>query len=169
MLENFVKQYEIYLNNDQELNRRLAGFRTFSGIPDGHYTRARQEGIKCPARAVKCYPFGGKSHLSDGELIGIELQDTQQKFVVSLKDNHFTIKSGDWKKPHLTIRLSMELFRRTVLGRHRWVWVMGMDEVEITHSEGLPHSDWVTILEVLVVMQELVEFEPELWKQIENL
>jgi len=169
MIENFIKQYETYLNKDKELNRRLSGFRTFSGIPDGHYRRARQEGNKCPARAVKCYPFGGESHLVDDELVGIELSDSHEKFVVSLKGDSFTIKIRDWKNPHLTIRLSKELFRRTVLGRHRWLWVIGMDEVEITHSEGLPHSDWVTILEVLVVMQEAVEFEPELWRQIENL
>ncbi len=169
MIESFIKQYETYLNNDPELGRRLAGFQHFSGTPDAHYTRARQEGNRCLARAVKCYPFGGKSHLSNDELVAIELKDTSLKFVISLLDSRFAINTGNWENPHLTIRLSKELFCRTVLGRHRWLWVMGMDEVEVTHSDSLPHSDWVTILEVLVAMQEVVEFEPELWKQIENL
>ena len=80
----------------------------------------------------------------------------------------FSIAQGPWKSPHLTISLSKELFKKTVLGRYRWLWTMGMDGVEITYSEGLPHSDWVTILEVLVAMQELVEFDKALWQWIEN-
>jgi hypothetical protein len=167
MRENFFKHLQVYLNKDPELGRRLAGFRTFSGTPDGHYKRARQGGNGCIARAVRCYPFGGKSHFGDDELVGIELTDTQEKYCISIKDGSFGVKTGDWEEPHLGIRLSKELFRKTVLGRHRWVWVLGMEDVDITYSENLPHSDWVTILEVLVTMQEVVEFVPELWTQIE--
>ena len=45
---------------------------------------------------------------------------------------------------------------------------MGMDDVKITFSDNLPHSDWITILEVLVAMQEVVEFDKELWDKVEN-
>jgi hypothetical protein len=168
---DFCKKYQAYLNADGELERRLAGFKHFSGVPDGHYKRARAQGISAVARAVKCYPFGGKSLLEDCELVGIQIDGLEENntFAVSLRDRKFEIKNADWKSPHLTITLSKELFKKTVLGRYRWLWTIGMEEVTISHSEGLPHSDWVTILEVLVVMQELVEFDKELWQTIESL
>jgi hypothetical protein len=170
MLE-FNEKYEIFLNNDPELQRRLKGFKAFSGLPDGHYKRARDQGISAVARAVKCYPFGGESQFGNDELIGIDIKGVKKggKFVIALKDGQFTIKSGNWKKPHLTVALSAELFKKTVLGRYRWLWTIGMDEVEIAYSETLPHSDWVTLLEVLVAMQELVEFDKGLWEKIEKL
>jgi hypothetical protein len=168
---DFCKKYETYLNADAELQRRLAGFKHFSGVPNGHYKRARAQGISAVARAVKCYPFGGKSLLGDCELVGIRIDDLKENssFAISLCDRKFEIKNADWKSPHLTIALSKELFKKTVLGRYRWLWTIGMEEVKISHSEGLPHSDWVTILEVLVAMQELVEFDKELWQTIEGL
>ena len=43
-----------------------------------------------------------------------------------------------------------------------------MEEVKLTHSDKLPHSDWVTILEICVTMQELVEFDKEAWEIVEN-
>ena len=171
MLELFTKKLETYLNTDEELTRRLEGFKHFSGVPDRHYKRARAQGISAVARAVKCYPFGGKSLLGDCELVGICIDDLAEnnRFTISLKDRKFAIENGDPKEPHLNITLSKELFKKTVLGRYRWLWTIGMEEVQISHSEGLPHSDWVTILEVLVAMQELVEFDKELWQAIENL
>ena len=170
MLADFNKKYENYLNADQELKRRLAGFKTFSGVPDGHYKRAREQGASATARAVKCYPFGGSSLLGDCEAIGIHLTDAQQpsKFVVHLKDQKFSIENGDWNKPHLTIELSNELFWKTVLGRYRWLFAFGFDGVEVEYSDHLPHSDWITLLEILVAMQELVEFDPDLWQKIES-
>ncbi len=171
MLDAFTKKLETYLNTDEELKRRLAGFKHFSGVPNGHYKRARAQGISAVARAVKCYPFGGKSLLEDCELVGIRIAGLKENntFAVSLRDRKFEIQNADWKSPHLTIALSKELFKKTVLGRYRWLWTIGMEEVKISHSEGLPHSDWVTILEVLVAMQELVEFDKELWQMIESL
>jgi hypothetical protein len=165
------QKFEDFLNNDAELKRRLDGFKSFSGTPDGHYRRARAEGISAVARAVKCYPFGGSSLLGDCELVGIRIKDAtgESSFSIALCDKRFSIKSGDWNKPHLTIGLSKELFKQTVLGRYRWLWTIGMDEVEITCSETLPHSDWVTILEVLVALQEAVEFDKSLWEAIERL
>jgi hypothetical protein len=171
MLDAFTTKLETYLNTDEELQRRLAGFKHFSGVPDGHYKRARAQGISAVARAVKCYPFGGKSLLGDCEIVGIHIDGLKENnsFAISLKDQKFSIENGDWKNPHLTIALSKELFKKTVLGRYRWLWTIGMEEVKIGHSDGLPHSDWVTILEVLVAMQELVEFDKELWQTIESL
>jgi hypothetical protein len=66
------------------------------------------------------------------------------------------------------VGLSKQLFKDAILGRYRWVWLFGMDEVELTYSDGLPHSDWVTILEICVTMQELVEFDKELWQAVQN-
>ncbi|MFC1669765.1 hypothetical protein ACFL20_05180 [Spirochaetota bacterium] len=170
MLTDFNKKLEAYLNSDKELQRRLEGFKAFSGTPDGHYHRARQQGISAVARAVKCYPFGGESLLKDCEIVGIKITDANDStgLIISLKDNKFEVTGGNWEKPHLTLELSMELFKMGLLGRYRWLFLMGMDDVKITFSDNLPHSDWVTILEVLVAMQEVVEFDGELWNRVEN-
>lgn len=170
MLVEFGKHLEEYLNGDVELERRLAGFKTFAGLPDGHFTRARKEGISAVARAVRCYPFGGKSRLKAGEILGIGIVDAgvTEHLVVLLEENAFSIRTTPWDTPPLTITLPKPLFVKTLLGRHRWLWTMGMDDVQLTHSHDLPHSDWVTILEILVTMQELIEFKPELWHKVEN-
>jgi hypothetical protein len=68
----------------------------------------------------------------------------------------------------MTITLSKELLKKTILGRYRWVWTISLDEVAVTWCAGLPHSDWITLLEILVVMQELVECDAELLQKIER-
>lgn len=170
MIAEFGKALEQYLNNDIELKRRLKGFKAFSGAPDGHYHRARQEGISAVARAVRCYPFGGQSQLGDGELIGIKILDneTADHLVVNLSERAFSVSITPFSKPVLALTLPKELFIKTILGRHRWLWTMGMDKVQLSHADDLPHSDWVTILEILVTMQELIEFHPELWQKVET-
>jgi hypothetical protein len=89
--------------------------------------------------------------------------------VVSLEKGMFTVKNSEWADPHLKLKLPVALFKKVLLGRYRWVWLMGMDEVEVEYSQGLPHSDWITILEILVAMQELLEFTPELLEQTDQL
>ncbi|MBN2108683.1 MAG: hypothetical protein JW832_14760 [Deltaproteobacteria bacterium] len=169
-LSEYIDRFETALNADQELQRRLQGFKTFAGQPDGHYMRARQQGSSALARAVRCYPFGGTTHLGDGELVGICIRDDEKNnsFVIARAGDTFTVRGNNWTNPRLTITLSKELFKKIVLGRYRWIWVFGMDGVAVTWCKGLPHSDWITLLELLVVMQELVECDPELLKKIEH-
>ncbi len=171
MLTEFNRKLEDYLNRDQELQRRLKGFKTFSGPPDGHYRRSRAEGSKAIARAVKCYPFGGESLLQDCAVVEISIIDGpgQARCKIFLKDRVFSVNSNGAKAPHLALALTKDLFIKTILGRHRWLWVIGMDDVKVNYSSSLPHSDWVTILEILVTLQELVEFDSEMWEKIENL
>ena len=169
MLNQFTEKLETYLNADAELQRRMKGFKTFSGRPDGHYHRARAEGDRALARAVRCYPFGGKSEIKDGEVIGISLTDGDRTtpFAIRLQGRTFSVRPGEYEMPLLDIGLSKTLFKQAVLGRYRWVWLFGMDEVTLSYSDDLPHSDWVTILELLVTMQELVEFDKDLWNAVE--
>jgi hypothetical protein len=170
-LVDFYRRLESYLNADEELARRLKGFKTFAGLPDGHYERARREGPKALVRAVRCYPFGGTSLLNQCNVVGIQIKDTDYsaRFSVALADHTFSVKTGDEGSPHLEITLSRELFKQVLLGRYRWVWLLGMDEVNVECAHNLPHSDWITILEVLVAMQELVEFYPDFLKAVEEL
>ncbi len=169
MLKQFNQKLEIFLNSDQELHRRLEGFKTFAGQPDGHYRRAREEGNI--ARAVKCYPFGGPSLLLNGAVVTIEVTDGQgaARCAISLKDDDFSVSEAGGGSPYLNIELSQALFKDAVLGRYRWIWLMSMDEVKISYIDELPHSDWVTILEILVTLQELAEFDPDVWNSIEEL
>jgi len=169
-IQEFIKKYEDYLNADPELGHRLKGFKNFSGVPDGHYSRARQQGQSAQVRAVRCYPFGGSSQLNDSDLIGITVKDgsSEVPFVVSLNNFKFSVKPGAADNPKLDLELTKDLFIRTLLGRYRWMWVIGMEEVKVSWASGLPHSDWVTILEMLVVMQELVEFDPDLLERVDS-
>jgi len=170
MIPGYNKKLETYLNSDPELQRRLKGFKTFSGTPDGHYKRARLEGEKSIARAVKCYPFGGKSLLDGHEIISIiNEDDAESSFAISLNNNIFSVKKSEGLNPLLTLALPKEVFKNAMLGRYRWLWVIGMDEVKVKYSDDLPHSDWVTILEILVAMQEMSEFDPGLREEIERL
>jgi hypothetical protein len=170
-LADFYRRLERYLNADEELARRLRGFKTFSGLPDGHYERARREGPKALVRAVRCYPFGGTSLLNECTVVGIQIQDADYsaRFSVALAEQRFSVKAGDEDTPCLTISLSREFFKKVLLGRYRWVWLLGMDEVKVEYVHDLPHSDWITIFEVLVAMQELVEFDPDFLKAVEQL
>lgn len=170
LLADFYQRFENYLNKDEELARRLKGFKTFAGLPDGHYKRARREGSKALVRAMRCYPFGGKSLLNDCDLVGIYIQDNDcaARFSISIAHRIFSVKTGVAANPHLSIKLSKELFKETLLGRYRWIWLLAMDEVEVEYSKGLPHSDWITILEILVAMQELAEFNPDFMKALER-
>jgi len=170
-IPEFIKKYEDYLNADPELKRRLKGFKNFSGMPDGHYTRARSQGESAQVRAVRCYPFGGSSQLGNCDVIGITVKDesSESLLAVSLNNNTFSVTASAAKTPRLHLALTKDLFVRTVLGRYRWMWVISMDEVEVSYSSDLPHSDWVTILEMLVAMQELVEFDPDLLEKIAKI
>lgn len=170
LLVDFVQRLENYLKTDEELARRLKGFKTFAGIPDGHYARARREGAKALVRAVRCYPFGGTSLLKECDLIGMHIDDAEHsaRFAVSLTPRGFSVKAGEIGTPHLKVKLSRELFKKALLGRYRWIWLLGMDEVEVHYTDGLPHSDWITILEILVAMQELAEFYPDFLKALEQ-
>ena len=171
MLTAYAHGLEEFLNADAELQRRLAGFKTFCGPPDGHHRRAREQGASAAARAVRCYPFGGASALDGHELIAIQVDDNPGlDLVVRLQDSRFSVRCGDRaSEPLLRLTVTRELLKKTILGRYRWLWLMGMDEVRVSHSGELPHSDWVTILEVLVAMQELVELSGEYWRQVESL
>ncbi|RMF93502.1 MAG: hypothetical protein D6734_09935 [Candidatus Schekmanbacteria bacterium] len=170
MLTEFFKRYESYLNKDEELKRRLKGFKTFAGPPDGHYRRARKEGEKAVARAVRCYPFGGKSSIGkNSEVIGINVKESGENFLIALSNGKFSIKKGNWEKPYLVISLPLEKLKKAILGRYRWIWLIGLDDVEVSYSEELPHSDWVTIFEILVAMQEVPEFENKWIDEIEKL
>ena len=170
LLNEFTRKLEAGLNADEEIQRRLEGFKTFSGAPDGHYLRARREGSSAVARAVRCYPFGGESLLADCHIAGIAVTGgaADDGFVISVADGTFSVTGAEWKNPCITMTLSRELFRKAVLGRYRWMWLIGTGEVTVTYAEGLPHSDWITILEILVVMQELVEFDTGLLEKFEK-
>jgi hypothetical protein len=169
MLAGFEQKLERYLNDDGELGRRLEGFKTFSGTPDGHYSRARKEGAAAVARAVRCYPFGGESRLS-GALISIRVSDRSDADLhIRLDDGAFSVRRSGGDQACLRLKLPSSLLARTILGRHRWLWTLGMDEVEVGYREDLPHSDWVTLLEVLVAMQELAELDAEVLERVAAL
>ena len=170
MLTDFAPRLQRYLNQDEELARRLKGFRTFAGAVDDHYQRAREQGMSAAARAVRCYPFGGESQLKDNDWIRIRCTDGPQSetLVISWVEKQFRVSFDEGKKPYLSVVLPKQLLIETLLGKHRWVWLFALDEVEVQHADNLPHSDWVTLLEVLVTLQEVVEFDSGLWKKVEQ-
>jgi hypothetical protein len=53
--------------------------------------------------------------------------------------------------------------------RYRVVWALADDRTKLSWMEGIGHSDWITILEVLVVAQEVVDRYPEMWDLLERV
>ena len=161
MYYEFNSLIESYLNSDPELERRLDGFYTFSGTPDGHYRRAREEASSAVARAVRCYPFGGKSLLEGRDLIEIRVRgasdDGYKGICLALERGRFKLMDRAGESPCLRLEIPAETLRLALLGRYRWLWLFSLDEVTVHAVDDLPHSDWITLLEILVAMQELVE------------
>ena len=107
MLAEYQRRLEERLNADPELGRRLQGFKTFAGKPDGHHRRARAQGDAAIATAVRCYPFGGTSALDGHELVGFHIKDggDSARFVISCSGGKFTVRPGDWSQPLLALSL----------------------------------------------------------------
>ncbi|MFQ5820921.1 MAG: hypothetical protein ACE5I5_13095 [Candidatus Heimdallarchaeota archaeon] len=166
----FVKRWTEFLNEDEELSRRIKPFRTFCGGPcqypgPGPY----------PSPCVAFDPTGwskaegyASSVLDGKELVELNVPGVS-KYVINLKEGKFQIQERETKECCLGVKIPMELLKEIILGRYSLLWVLADERVDVTYMPGLSLSDWTTIFEVLITAQELVETDPELWDIVEGL
>jgi hypothetical protein len=174
-LDPFISKWEELLNKDEELKRRLQEFPEWHGGPvpypgEGPYPPPLYGGPFDPSEWTK--KRGYRSTILKGkDLIQITVPDKQLSLVVSLsEDGVFTVKKGvTTKKPCLSIEMPWDLFKDMLTTRYRVVWALADDRTKLSWMEGIGHSDWITILEVLVVAQEVVDRYPEMWDLLERI
>lgn len=66
--------------------------------------------------------------------------------------------------------MPLDTFKDMILTKQRVIWALAdpRNKVECIWP-GVSYSDWITILELLVIGQELVERNPAMWDLIEAL
>ncbi|MDI9619216.1 MAG: hypothetical protein QFX33_00120 [Candidatus Nezhaarchaeota archaeon] len=166
------EKWEELLNKDLELKRRLGGFPEWHGGPvpypgEGPYPRPIYNGPWDPSSWTekKGYP---STILHENDLIQIVVPE-KLSWVVSLRNSVFTIRDGKAENPCLYIEMPLDLFKDMLLTKYRVVWALADERVKLMWREGIGLSDWITILEVLVVAQEAVDRDPALWNLVEGL
>lgn len=166
----FMQRWTDFLNNDEEIHRRLAGFRTFAGGPNpypgpGPYPPPSIAYDPTGWSKAKGYPT---TVLNGKELVEITIPRFYT-FKIELKDGVFSITEGKAKKPCLGVEMPLSLFKEMILSEHRILWALADERNRVTYLPGLGLSDWVTIFEVLVTGQELVDMNLQLRETIKNL
>lgn len=178
----FLKKWEEYLNNDGELRRRISkdikvrsevAAKTFAGMPDGHYEYARQLQAKYKIwprfMALRHYPFGGTTQLDGKDVIEIVVPG-KLAFSVSLENEVFRIREGKAiKPPCLSVEMPVDVLKDMLTTRHRVLWCLADPRNKVKCVDGLPHGDWITIFEILVTLQEVVDMDPKMRKIVESL
>jgi hypothetical protein len=175
--DNFLKEYEAFLNKDEELQRRIKLFDDFElrdvffgGRPclpgPGPYPRASIAYDPTHWADAKGY---NKCMLDGRDLIELNILNAF-KCVIQLKEGKFQIVKRKAEDPCLSCRIPIKLFREMILGKHKVIWVLCDKSVQIkTSQKQLGLSDWTTILEILVCAMDLAEMNPKMWRFWENL
>jgi len=168
----FLSEYEKFLNKDEELQRRIKLSDSFTdrdvffGGPcclpgSGPYPRASI--AYDPTNWAKAKGYS-KSILDGKELIEIEVPDAFY-CVIKLSKGKFEVKKEKAKDPCLAFSMPFKLFKEMVLGKHKIIWALSDKSVRIKScKQGISLSDWTTILEILVGVQDLAEMNPEMWR-----
>ncbi|MDI9619205.1 MAG: hypothetical protein QFX33_00065 [Candidatus Nezhaarchaeota archaeon] len=166
----FWRELENYLNDDQELKRRLKPFRTFCGGPcpypgPGPYPPPNLAFDPTGWSRARGYP---SSILIGRDLIQVDVEGRSVYTISLSEEGVFKVEMRPAKNPILEVALPIFLFKELVLGKHRVIWALSDPKVRVRHSNGISLSDWVTVLEIFACMQELVERRPDLWRIVEE-
>ena len=177
--DEFLEEYETFLNRDEELQRRIKlcddfeSREVFFGGPcclpgSGPYPRASIAYDPTNWATAKGYK---RSMLEERELVELEVPDAFH-CVIQLKEGKFQIVKRKAKDPCLSCTIPLPLFKETMLGRHKIIWVLCDKSVCVKLCEQqmqIALSDWTTILEVLVCALDLAEMTPRMWEFWENI
>lgn len=169
-VSTFMQKWAEFLNEDEELARRIKPFDTFCGGP-------------CPYPGPGPYPppslaydptgwskaKGYKSSILDGkELVELSVPG-EFTYTVELKEGKFSVVEKRAKEACLSVEMPLSLLKEMILSRHHVVWALTDGRNKITHMSGISLSDWATIFEIFVTAQELVERELKLREIVEAL
>ncbi len=168
-LDIFLKAWVEGLNTDEEIRSRLVPFKSFAGGPcpvpgPGPYPRPTFAYDPQGWYSAKGY---AASMLDDRDLIELRITD-DSIYTLELKKSVFILKKRKSKDPCISISMDLTSFKSLVTGKHRILWVLSDPSVELKCADGIAHSDWITILEILAKAQELPEEDVSLWNLVER-
>ena len=169
-LEIFLKAWVDGLNTDEEIRSRLVPFKSFAGGPcpvpgPGPYPRPTFAYDPYRWHSAKGY---SAPKLDDRELIELRIIDGST-YTLELKKSVFVLRKSKSKDPCISISMGLDSFKSLITGKHRILWVLSDPSVELKCADGIAHSDWITILELLAKAQELPEEDISLWNLVERI
>lgn len=107
---------------------------------------------------------------NDPSILSITIPDLELVFTIGLQNGKFTFKEGKEGMPILEIKIPLKQFTRMLLNEETVVEALIEDGSElISNPERYNHDTGATIIELLVVAQELVERDEELKKSITSI
>lgn len=170
-IDRFLYRYQEFLNEDPELKRRLEPFPSFRGGPTpypgpGPYPPPNVAMDPTGWSKAKGYPV---TRLKGRDLVEINVEG-KFRFTVGLRtDGTFYVEERSGVNPCLKVSMPLSVFKDMVLGKERVIYALADERNVIEYDNSLGLSDWITIFEVIGIMQELVESDREMWEIIENL
>ena len=168
-LDIFMKAWVEGLNTDEEIRSRLVPFKSFAGGPcvvpgPGPYPRPTFAYDPQGWHSAQGY---SAPRLDDRDLIELRITDVSI-YTLELKKSVFILKKRKSRDPCISISMDLTSFKSLVTGKHRILWVLSGPSVELKCADGIAHSDWITILEILAKAQEIPEEDVSLWNLVER-
>jgi hypothetical protein len=162
IIPRFMKRWEKYLQDDLALQKRLKKpfyYQEYYENPPALNGVATKDPVRLPPE-----------ELEGRELIEISIPDALATYCVKLKKGKLRIRKGKAKKPILSLEIPLDLFKKMLLTEERVAWTvlderckLNFDTQSWTYYEGL------TIMEILVCAQELVDKDSEIAELVRQL
>mgnify|MGYP000666250147 CR=1 FL=1 len=105
---------------------------------------------------------GASPSLEGKDIIALDLEGLPKPWVISLKNGKFSIKEKEAKESVATIKMPLSSFLKLAHPEARVVWSLMDDNAQFSVAKGTTWPEIVTIFEMLVAIQELVDKKPEL-------
>jgi len=105
---------------------------------------------------------GATPSLEGKDVIALDLEGLPKPWVISLKNGKFSIEEKKAKQPVSIIKMSLSSFLKLAHPDARVVWSLMSDEAQFRVAKGVTWPEIVTIFEILVTLQELVDKQPKL-------
>jgi len=106
----------------------------------------------------------------DPSVLSLKIPDLDYAFTVGLQGKTFILKYGLDRKPMLEVTMPSKVFRKMLLSEEPIIEALVEDGTSITSDhERYNHERGATVIEMLVVAQELVESDGELKRNIMSM
>lgn len=115
-----------------------------------------------PELKKRMSPKGSTPGLEGKDVINLELEGLAKPMAVSLKNGQFSLEDKKAKDPVSTVKMPLDSFLKLAHPDARVVWSLMADDAQFSVAPGTPWPEIVTIFEILVCLQELVDKQPEL-------
>lgn len=158
----FTKRWEKYIQEDPALQKRLKKpfyYREFHENPPAFNGVATKDPVRLP-----------REELEGRELIEMSIPEVSATYSVELKEGKLRIREGKAKKAILSLEIPLDLFKKMMLTEERVAWIaldercrLNFDTPSWTYYEGL------TIMEILICAQELVDKDSEIAELVRQL